>query len=143
VGWLQDLLKEIPLSSILRERVVIAEEKYETAVKSIESYKQRIASLEHENEKLRAQIPSQSESGLSGETKSVLVLIFKSPTLEHRDIGAMARALKMELGILQYHLDRLREAGLAEITGGNYLDGHVYWGLTTEGRRFVVESKLV
>jgi hypothetical protein len=28
MGWLQDLLKEVPLSSVLRERVTLAEQKY-------------------------------------------------------------------------------------------------------------------
>jgi hypothetical protein len=29
MGWLQDLLKEVPLSSVLKERVALAEEQYE------------------------------------------------------------------------------------------------------------------
>ena len=58
-----------------------------------------------------------------------------------RDVGALAAVLKMEKGVVQYHLDRLDEAGCAESTGANYLHGHVYWALTPEGRRRVVESK--
>ena len=54
MGLLQDLLKEVPLSSVLKERVALAEEKYENAVKEMEGYKQRIAALERENEILRA-----------------------------------------------------------------------------------------
>jgi hypothetical protein len=34
------------------------------------------------------------------------------------------------------------EAGLAEMTGGNYIHGYVYWNLTPAGRRYAVEHKL-
>ena len=49
----------------------------------------------------------------------------------------------MDRGVLEYHLDRLNEAGLAETTGGNYLHGHIYWGLTPKGRQYVVERNLI
>jgi predicted ArsR family transcriptional regulator len=60
-----------------------------------------------------------------------------------RDVGAMAEKLRFERNVLQCHLDRLQETGLVETTGGNYLHGHVYWALIPEGRRYVVESKLI
>jgi hypothetical protein len=44
---------------------------------------------------------------------------------------------------LQYHLDRLAEAGLADISGAHPDLGHVYWYLLAEGRRYVVERKLI
>jgi DNA-binding transcriptional ArsR family regulator len=143
MGWLQELLKEVPLSSVLKERVALAEEKFERASKEIESCKQRIAALERENEMLHAQIPSEVPIALGSDTARVLVSLFRAANMEERDVGAIARKLAMERGVLQYHLDRLQEAGLADVTGSNYLDGHVYWGLTTEGRRYVVEHKLI
>jgi DNA-binding HxlR family transcriptional regulator len=50
--------------------------------------------------------------------------------------------LGMEIGVLKYHLDRLREARLADVAGGNYVHGHVYWALTPAGRKYTVERKL-
>ncbi|MGA9195106.1 MAG: hypothetical protein WB037_08455 [Pseudolabrys sp.] len=141
MSLLQDLLKEVPLSSVLRERVALAEDKFERASKEIDGYRQRIAALERENEELRAQIPS-GPPNIDADTDRVLVTIFRAEDMEDRDIGIMARKLSMERGILQYHLDRLKEAGLADVTGGNYLHGHVYWGLTPKGRQHVVEGKL-
>jgi DNA-binding MarR family transcriptional regulator len=143
MGLLQDLLKEVPLSSVLKERVALAEEKFERASKEIESYKQRVAALERENEMLRAQIPSKPPRTLDGDTARVLVGLFKAAEMEDRDVGAMARELVMERGVLQYHLDRLQEAGLADVTGANYLHEHIYWGLTPKGRQYVVEEKLI
>jgi hypothetical protein len=57
MGWLQDLLTEIPLSSVLRERVAFAEERFEAGNKQIADYKQRIVALEQEIETLRAKCP--------------------------------------------------------------------------------------
>src|ERR1700730_15242069 len=85
----------------------------------------------------------EGENALSADTTCVLVHLFRMINeLEDRDVGAMAQALGMERGLLEYHLDRLDEAKLAETAGGNYLHGHVYWALTALGRRYVVERKL-
>ena len=58
-------------------------------------------------------------------------------------MGALAQRLQMERGVAEYHLDQLKTRGLAVCTGGNYLHGYVYWGLTPEGRRYVVENGLI
>jgi hypothetical protein len=142
MGWLQDLLKEVPLSSVLKERVALAEQMYDQAAKEIEGYKQQVASLESENENLRAQIPK-SGGTLSEDTARVLVHLFKAVKQDDRDVGVMSRQLGMEQGVVKYHLDRLKEAGFAYMTGGNYVRGHAYWALLSNGRQYVVEHKLV
>jgi hypothetical protein len=79
------------------------------------------------------------ETTLNDDTVRVLIHIFRTRRLEDRDVGAMARALNLERGVLEYHPDRLADAELAETAGGNYLHGHVYWALTPKGRQHVVE----
>jgi hypothetical protein len=59
---MQDLLQEVPLSSVLRERVALAEQRYGPAIQELENYKKRIAAVEQENETLRAQIPPEPAS---------------------------------------------------------------------------------
>jgi hypothetical protein len=66
MGAIQDLLQEVPLSAVLRERVGLAEAKYNLAVKENEDLKQRLRALEEENASLRAQIPKQG--GLEEDT---------------------------------------------------------------------------
>jgi hypothetical protein len=68
--------------------------------------------------------------------------MFRATDYERRSVVAMAMELRLEKNILQYHLDHLLETKLADIIGSNYRTGHVYWDLTAEGRRFVVEQKL-
>jgi DNA-binding MarR family transcriptional regulator len=143
MGSIQDLLQEVPLAAVLRERVALADQKYEAAMQRVQELEQKVAELERQNAELRAQVPSHGKISISGDTCSVLAHIFRTKDLDARDVGAMAMALRMERGVLEYHLDRLHEAGFAEESGGNYLHGHVYWALLPEGRRYAVEHKLV
>jgi DNA-binding transcriptional ArsR family regulator len=83
------------------------------------------------------------EDDLPDDTKRVLVHMFQAVELEDRDVGTMAMALRMEKGVMRYHLDRLEEAGFADISGSHPDLGHVYWYLLPEGRRYVVERKLM
>jgi hypothetical protein len=88
MGLLQDLLKEVPLSSVLRERVALAEEKYEHASREVKTYKQRIAALERKNETLRVQISSNpTANALSSDTARVLVHLFRAKDMYARDVG--------------------------------------------------------
>lgn len=143
MGLIQDLFKEIPLSSVLRERVALAEEKYERANQESAELRKKVGDLEGENDRLRALVAPQSDGALGEDTSRVLVALFKATRKEDRDVGLLAQRLQMERGVLQYHLDRLHENGLAQSTGGNYLHGHVYWGLMPDGRKYAVENKLV
>ena len=147
MGWLEDILKEVPLSAVLKVRVQLAEDRFARVNEENAILKQRIALLEKENEGLRAAAAkrqdSEGDQSIPEDTSRVLVHLFRAPTMEERDVGATASALRMETGLMKYHLDRLRENGFADCTGGNYVHGHVYWALSPNGRRYVVERKLV
>jgi hypothetical protein len=85
--------------------------------------------------------PPQRHKDLSEATIRVLVHMFRVTDYERRSVVGMANELRLETNILQYHLDRLLEAKLADVVGSNYRTGNVYWDLTAEGRRFVVKRK--
>ncbi len=68
MGWIKDLLKEVPLSALLQERVALAEQKFDQAVEEAQKLRQRVADLEQEITELR-QPPSGSPNrslGLPG-----------------------------------------------------------------------------
>jgi DNA-binding MarR family transcriptional regulator len=67
----------------------------------------------------------------------VLVHLFRDG---HRNVVALARALGMDQGAVKNHLDRLIEAKLARLT---VAQGHLYWGITDEGRRHATERGLI
>jgi sugar diacid utilization regulator len=142
MGWLEDIVKEVPLSAVLKERLAFEQQKHEAAIQQVEDLKKKVAALERENGELRAQIPQEGDASLDEDTTRVLVHIFKARVIDDRDVRQMARALKMDGEILKYHLDRLDEAGLTLMSGAN-MDGSLYWGLTPRGRQYVVERKLI
>ena len=80
-----------------------------------------------------------SPSGLEADTIRVLVRLFDTEADEDRNIKSMAREVAMPSSLLQYHLDRLREAGLI-MERGESAYGPVYWTLTSGGRRYVGAS---
>ncbi len=55
----------------------------------------------------------------------------------HRNVVALARALRIEQSAVKSHLDRLAQAGLARLKVAR---GHLYWGITEDGRRYVMEK---
>jgi ApbE superfamily uncharacterized protein (UPF0280 family) len=147
MGWIQRLLQAlqgVPTAAVLRERVAFEEKKCEAALQQVEQLKQKVEALERENAELRAQIPQAKEVVLSDDTNQevvlsddanrVLVHMFKAAQAE--DVGTMATALGMERGLLQSHLERLLQSGLA---GNFYRKRNTYWVLTSKGRRRVVE----
>jgi len=141
MAFIHDLLDQAPTPAVLRERVALADQKHEAALREVEQLKRRVEALERENAELRAQIPQAKEAALSNDTKRVLVHLFKAQA--QQDVGAITAGLGMEQGLLQYHLDCLLKYGLADVTGLNYLQGRTFWALTPEGRRPVVEGKLI
>ena len=142
MGSIQDLLTELPLSAVMKQRVALAEEKFDQAVAEAEKLRQRVADLEKEVAELHAQLPSKPAGDLDDATCQVLVYLFRCRD-EECDLGVLAQRLQMERGIAKYHLDQLNTRGLARAQGGNYLTGAEYWGLTPEGRQYVVENDLI
>jgi hypothetical protein len=141
MGWIQERFKGWPTAAVLRERVASEEKKSEAALRQVEELKQKVEALERENAELRAQIPqavlsddTNQEVVLSDDTNRVLVHMFKAE--QAQDVDTMATALIMERGLLQHHLERLLQSGLA---GNFYRKRNTYWVLTSEGRRRVVE----
>ena len=140
MGWIHDLLQEVPLSAVLQERVALAEQKFDQAVEEAQGLRKTVADLEQEITELRARLPAEPAGELSDDTGRVLVYLFRGQ-YDDRDVGHLAQYLKIERGVAEYHLEQLDERGLAECTISDYL--HVYWALTPEGRRYVVDNGLI
>ena len=80
---------------------------------------------------------------LMHDTGRVLVHLFKADEKGERDVETMARILEMGRNVIRYHLEQLKEAGLADIESGKYIYGPIYWAVTAEGRKHVVEGQLI
>ena len=155
MGSLKDLIQEVPLSIVMKERLEFWEDKHEHVVEENKRLQERIAGLEKdvaalkgENAQLREKLevpqePQQTRDVTLGEeTTRVLIALFKCIGRNGMHCQLIAAALGMDPGVAQYHLDRLHEANMAS-GHGNYVDHRVYWSIRSEGRRYVVENKLI
>ena len=141
MGWITDLLKDVPVTAVVKERLALAEDKYKTVADEKNRLQERIAVLEEENASLRAQLPKKKDGALEDDTKRVLVQLFTATDIEDRGVRSISNALRIANGVAKYHLDRLEDANLALCTSADDID--VYWNITPEGRRYAVENKLV
>ena len=54
----------------------------------------------------------------------------------------MAHIFDLEQSVVQYELDKLQEAGFAEVADVNSIWETTSWGLTSKGRKYVIQKKL-
>jgi len=146
MGWVSDLLKEYPALSVAKERLALAETKFQ-------ELENKYAQLSTENERLKAEnlqlreklagFEKAKKGDLQPELCNLLVHLFTYHDRNNTHLDAIARSLGVESQMARYYLDKLVERNLVVVTGGNYVRGHTYYGLTDQGRAFVVENGLL
>ena len=146
MSWIKELLTDIPLSEVLKERIALADDRvtradaeYRRIERELSDATSKIERLEKEVYALRAQVSAASKPDLSSETIAVFKHLFHAEG-EECDITFTSHRVGLSLGKTKYHLDALKTAKFAACTGGNFLHGHTYWSLTPRGRKFAVES---
>ena len=149
MGWFQDLLKEVPVSSVLRERLELAadrvqrsEEKVTELSLQLDDARKEIASL-RDSIALKDSELERFKGGALGEVAEKVLAHFVEAEDDSRDVGIASVHLRLKRAIVEFHLDELESRGYATCTGGNYVQGHVYWGVTPEGRKYAVLKGLV
>lgn len=151
MAWIVDLLKDVPLSAVLKERLEFEEARHQATLDENAALldenatlSQKVAALESELSQLREKNPEDSTSGLNDDARRILVYLFENyGNRANCAVRPMCRNFEINEGMLEYHLDDLAASGLAQCTGSNYRDGNVFWGITEQGRRFVVQNQMV
>ncbi len=164
MGWVSDL-KSIPgdiqTNSVLKERIQLYEDKYNSATVENDSLKAKNSDLEKRVGELTAEITDlrehissieTSESLSEGDTNVLLHLYgVKGQRIEGRpfdrpiqpnDVRAMGPTLSLDAAKLEYHLNRLSKMGLADVVSAT-TDGGLCWGLTEDGIAYVIENGLI
>lgn len=146
MSWLSDLLRDYPALSVAQERLALAEERHAETDRQngileleVKTLREQVSELEGELDQLRSGDPLEGPA----ELKSVLVHLFKNSDSEHCHVAAIGVALGVEKEMAKYFLDKLIEVELVKMTGGNYVTGHTYFGLTPRGRAYVAENGLL
>jgi predicted nuclease with TOPRIM domain len=141
MGWIADLLKEIP--SAARYKAELEEMEGENT-----KLKQKVLSLQSENDNLRQEIQrrddiiqkKKSHSNLLDDIK-VKILLLLAKQADKFTADQIARALSADVQIVTFHLQELTNQRMAQdmIAGG----APRRWYLAHEGRRYLIEHKLI
>jgi predicted HTH transcriptional regulator len=139
MGWIIDLLKDVPLSAVIREKLLSAE--------------QKIALLESENANLQSQVhelrqeiqrrddiiqKEKSHDALLEEIKDKILLFLH----KHGDVSLdhLAQSLNIKNDVATMHL---KELFSKDMTTTVAVGRSVKWHLQPKGTRYLVDHKLI
>ena len=133
MGWISDLLKEIPLSAVLREKLVLVEER----LKELEEENTRLSA---ENERLHQLHDAHAAPALSEAEVNILKLLAQNPRfIDERQIGA---ALGLSTTKADYYVTKLDRAGYLR-TPMVVVDGDFTYQLSQQGREYLISNNLI
>jgi len=142
MGWVADLLKEIP--SAARYKAELEEMKVENA-----KLKQKVLSLESEKENLRQEIQRRDEVVQKEKSHKNLLDKEKTDMLLFLHINAgdthtfqITQSLNISEDIVKYHLQELRKEQFIN-EGLPYLKGQQSWNITDKGKKYLIENKII
>jgi len=141
VGWIADLLKEIP--SAARYKAELEEMEGENS-----QLKQKICSLESENEKLRQEIQRRDDivqkekphDNLLDKVKTNILLLL-SKRQDRLTDEQIAQTIKTNLQIVKFHLQELTIKHMVDRALS--INSPSQWYLAQEGRKYLIENKLI
>jgi septum formation topological specificity factor MinE len=148
----EKLINEHGSATILKERIELANDKYETLQEKNKVLEQKITQLEaennalrlsHENAKIeieRLKVLTQNTHGSKLEElkESILFLLSKHEDLSAEQIG---RALNQNTQLVMFHLTELENSEL--ISPSYIINSPVIWSIAHEGRKYLVTHGLL
>lgn len=150
MGWIIDLLKDVPLSAVMKERFIDAEKKVsvlEQQNKYLQtSLDQATKEIERLNEIINVFQKNQTIKKYDEITKKILKLFFD--TSQELSVNQVAANFSINISTAQYHFDLLSEAKLiiqttigdkSSWTGETTPD---LFKLTPLGRKYVIGNIL-
>ena len=155
MGWITDLLQELPLSAVQRERLALAEQKYSLLETSNTDLKSKYAILESETEalklenvKLQQEIQRRDDviqkekshgSRLEEVREKIIVFLVSNDGATDQQI-----AQHIEIGeqVASFHLQELEAARFARRTL-RVGQRTTPWHVTQESRRYLVTHGLI
>ncbi|MDQ3816432.1 MAG: hypothetical protein M3362_01925 [Acidobacteriota bacterium] len=143
MSLLSDILKEIPLSAVLREKISALEEENASLKTENAILKDDLRHLHQEMQKL-SENANANPPALNLEETMEKILVILAQNDERKTKNTLARALRLTVPRVEYYLHILEEH--------NYIYGiHIPLGtgepspyhLTQQGRAFLIEKNLI
>ena len=133
MGWLADLLQELPVSAALKAKLEKKEAEYE-------ALKAECDKLAKENEGLKKQIAEQQQdNGLNSEETEILKAM--AQTSDSVTAEAVADHFKMHLTKAEHYLNELQDKRLVDASYSS-LDPTAYY-LSRDGKKLAVKLGFV
>ncbi len=148
MSWVADLLKDIPLSVVLKEKISLIELKFEESEKKVALLETENANLnirllesQKENEILRTQLRVDTESENLDENALQIIRLL-SQKGGKRNLWQMEEEIQMPKIQLQYSLAFLEQHSFLESYFRDYTKPTTY-ELTQKGRKFALDKGFV
>ena len=140
MGFITDLLKDIPVSAVLREKLQDLEKKYEELEVENTQLKDENQKLEDENQKLNTQIKKLTSSG---ELCEIEVNILKLLSSHGPELTAemIASILGLNHTKTEYYLEKMNRQYV--FSHDYYTERQSEYFLSQEGREYLVKHDLV
>ena len=145
MGWITDLLQELPLSAIQRERLSLAEQKYallETKQSDIEvdnkTLRLNIEKAEIEIQNLKKLTEKSHSNHLEKVKEEMLQLLAANPDVTEEQLS---RAMNIGTQLVMFHLAELENTSL--VHGSYSAIEPTSWSLAHEGRAYLVTHGLL
>lgn len=149
MGLVADLLKDIPLSSVLKEKIATFEEENATLKQENASLKDDIRALTTKVQKLEAEVVSLKDEiktlaqpdTVPDEQVKILAYLADEGALHFRD--SMAINLHLNHARLDYFLEKLKEREYVSWIGGSTAGESIRYFLTPKGRDYLFRNNLI
>ena len=153
MGWITDLLQELPLSAVQRERLSLAEQKYALLETSYADLKAKYSALESENNALKLDnvnlrqeiqrrddvIQNEKSHGAHLDKVKEDILLLLARTETHESDIPQAVGVSIQIGAFHLH-----ELATQKFITRRYARGREFpWALTHEGRSYLVSHGLI
>lgn len=143
MGWLTDLLKEIPLSSLLKEKIATIEAEHAAKDAENASLKDDLHEAKAEITKYKNQVADLSQKDTELDKLEIKLLqILSWPTYDHH-IEGLSSHVGQHATRVEYHLERLEHDGYV-LSSPVIISGmKTTYSLTHKGREYVVKNNLL
>ncbi|MEJ2656722.1 MAG: hypothetical protein P8012_05940 [Desulfobacterales bacterium] len=153
MGFITDLLKDIPLSAVIKEKLVDAEKEIsvlqsdnstlKTENKNLNiSLEQKNKEIDRLNQIIHSLQEGQSIEKLNEAEYKILKIFFDAN--DEIIIEKIAQALSMKIQIVQYHVENLLNSGYVELStvGSDWFEKEPdKYRIKQKGRAFIIENQ--
>ncbi len=143
MGLLTDIIKEIPHTAVLQEKITAVEAKYAATETENSILKDDLREAKAEIAKLKKQVEELSHKEDLDETELNLLLCIGKVDFGHAVAGVLQSNFFQDLSLerVKYHLTRLEELGYARMTVIGRLGGQ--YRVTQNGRKLLLDKNLL